>query len=60
EKEEKEKEEDKKFPHERYSLSEIKEKYPEIFKEFPGLRDSIFREIEYTKTFPTIEDAKDA
>jgi hypothetical protein len=59
-KDEEEKKEDDRFPHERYSLSEIREKYPEIFKEFPGLRDSIFREIEYTKTFPTIEDAKDA
>lgn len=60
EKKKKEEEEDKRFPHERYSLAEIREKYPEIFKEFPGLRDSIFREIEYTKKFPTIEDAQDA
>lgn len=31
-----------------------------IFKEVPGLRNVIFREQEYTKRFPTIEDAEQA
>jgi hypothetical protein len=52
--------EDKPFPYERPSISEIKAKYPEFFKDFPIFRDVVFREIEYTKVFPTIEDAKEA
>ena len=52
--------EDKPFPYERPSISEIKEKYPTFFKDFPIFRDVVFREIEYTKVFPTIEDAKEA
>src|ERR1700690_2002258 len=52
--------EDKPFPYERPSIGEIKAKYPEFFKDFPIFRDVVFREIEYTKVFPTIEDAKEA
>jgi len=57
---EKEEKEDKPFPYERPSIADIKAKYPEFFKDFPTFRDSIFREVEYTKMFPTIEDAKEA
>jgi hypothetical protein len=51
---------DKPFPFERPSLSEVKEKFPTLFKEFPIIRDIIFQETEYRKLFPTIDDAKDA
>jgi len=56
----KDKDEDKPFPYERPSIGEIKEKYPNFFKDFPVFRDVVFREIEFTKTFPTIEDAREA
>ena len=52
--------EDKPFPYERPSIGEIKAKFPDFFKEFPIFRDVVFREIEYTKLYPTIEDAKEA
>ena len=38
----------------------LSEKYPDLFKKFPGLRHTIFREQEYAKLFPTIEDAQEA
>jgi hypothetical protein len=44
----------------RPTFKEIKEKYPDLFKTFPALRDAFFRESEYTKVFPTIEDAREA
>ena len=44
----------------RPNFKEVKEKYPNLFKDFPGLRDAFFRESEYTKVFPTIDDAKEA
>jgi len=52
--------EDKPFPYERPSIQEIKKEFPDFFKKFPIFRDVVFREIEYTKMFPTIEDAKEA
>lgn len=39
---------------------EILTKYPEIFKEFPGLETSLYRERAYSEIFPTIPDAKEA
>lgn len=44
----------------RPSIKEIKDKYPNFFKDFPQLKEQYFREIEFTKLFPTIEDAKEA
>jgi hypothetical protein len=44
----------------RHSYSAIKKEYPELFKKFPGLKQAFFREQEFTKLFPTIEDAKAA
>lgn len=38
----------------------LEKKYPEIFKENPGLRAAIFRDQEYTKVFATPNDAKEA
>lgn len=44
----------------RPTWSEINKKYPEFFKDFPQMRHVIGREMEYSKIFPTIDDAKDA
>ena len=35
-------------------------KYPKIFKDFPGLRNTFFRERDYAKIYPTIEDARES
>jgi len=35
----------------RPTISEIKKEFPDFFKKFPQLRDSYFREIEFTKYF---------
>lgn len=44
----------------RAAYKDIKAKYPTIFKEFPSLRTSFFRDKEFSNIFPTIEDAKNA
>ncbi len=53
-------EEETPFGSRRPTYKEVKEKYPKFFSDFPGLRDAFFREGEYEKVFPTVEDAKDA
>lgn len=35
-------------------------KYPNIFKEFPELRDKFFREEEFSKIYASVEDAREA
>lgn len=57
--EEEDEEKPKGKQHQRTSFRDIKGKYPDFFKTFPDLRDAFFREREYTKIFPTIEDAKE-
>jgi hypothetical protein len=63
---EEEEEEEEKPAEEELELSEtlsrkaILKKYPNLFKEFPGIQRAIYREQAYTETFPTIEDAKAA
>ena len=47
-------------PFDRPSLKTINESYPDFFKKFPSMRDMYFREAEYSKLFPTIDDAKEA
>lgn len=47
-------------PFDRPSLKSINEAYPDFFKKFPAMRDMYFREAEYSKLFPTIDDAKEA
>lgn len=47
-------------PFDRPSLKTINEKFPDFFKVFPAMRDMYFREAEYSKLFPTIDDAKEA
>jgi hypothetical protein len=49
-----------KIPFDRPTIKELKTEFPELFKKFPQLRESYFREIEFTKLFPTVEDAKEA
>lgn len=44
----------------RPSLTDIKTKYPKIFKEFPELREVLFREDAFTKEFGTVEEAQEA
>ena len=44
----------------RPSLKAINEKYPNLFKDFPQLRDMYFREDKLTQVFPTVEDAQAA
>lgn len=47
-------------PFERPSIKDLNKAYPDLFKKFPSLKDMYFREAEYTKVFPTIDDAKEA
>ena len=47
-------------PFTRPSLKAITEKFPDFFKAFPAMRDMYFREAEYSKVFPTIDDAREA
>ena len=44
----------------RVDYGQIKEKYPQFFKDFPDLKHAFFREQQFTEVFPTIEDAKRA
>lgn len=47
-------------PIEDVSRKEILKAFPDIFKKFPQLEKSYYREKKYAEVFPTIEDAKDA
>lgn len=44
----------------RPSYAQITQKYPEFFKTFPGAKDAFFRERDYARLFPTVDDAKEA
>lgn len=44
----------------RVEYSEVKEKYPALFKDFPQLKEAFFREQNFTELFPSIEDAQRA
>lgn len=44
----------------RVSLTDIKGKYPNFFKDFPDLKHAFFREQQFTEVFPTVEDARKA
>lgn len=44
----------------RISARALREKHPEIFKEFPQLKNTIYREQEYTKIFSNPKDAEEA
>jgi hypothetical protein len=43
----------------RPSVSEIIKKYPELFKDFPGIKDSYFAEKAYRDLFGSVESAKE-
>lgn len=58
--EEDEQAEDIKLPNDRPTIKAIKAEFPDFFTKFPELKDAYFREIEFTKLFPTVEDAKEA
>ena len=47
-------------PFDRPSIKQLEEAFPGLLKKFPSLRDMYFRESEYTKIFPTIDEAKEA
>jgi hypothetical protein len=55
-----EEEEPPKVPFSRPSIKDIKAKYPDFFKDFPDIKEAIFREAKYTQYFPTVEDAQEA
>lgn len=38
---------------------EILAKYPNVFKDFPSLEKAYYRELAFTRIFPTVEDAKE-
>lgn len=42
------------------SRKEILKKYPNIFKEFPGLQKAYYREQQYTEIYPTLDEAREA
>lgn len=44
----------------RVSLSKVKAKYPDFFKEFPQLKVAFFREQEYSRIFPDVKSAEAA
>jgi len=44
----------------RPTYGQLKKEFPELFKKFPGLRNAFYRETEFTKRFPTVDDADEA
>lgn len=46
--------------HDRPSMQQLREAFPDLFKKFPSLRDIYYREQEFTQIFSTVEDAKEA
>lgn len=58
--EEPEPDEAEKLAQGRLTFKEVTTKFPTLFKEFPALRHAFFREQEYSKVFPTVEDAQEA
>lgn len=43
-----------------FKISAVKEKYPNLFKDFPNLKNQIYRSERYEEIFPTIADAESA
>jgi len=44
----------------RPTLTDIKTKYPKIFKEFPDLREVLFREQKFSEYFGSVDEAQEA
>jgi len=57
---EEESEEDKEVFQGRPTLTDVKAKYPKIFKEFPELREVLFREQKFSEAFGSVEEAQEA
>lgn len=53
-------EEDKEVVNAISSYHEVKTKYPEFFKEFPDVKNALFREGKYAELFASPDEAKDA
>jgi AAA ATPase containing von Willebrand factor type A (vWA) domain len=51
---------DKKLKVDNVNFSDLKKKYPDLTKDFPGIRRALFREKEFTQVFGTPEEAKEA
>jgi hypothetical protein len=58
--EDEDEEEDEEDLSARPTFKQIKEKYPDVFKDFPDLKTAFFKSNQYEQVFPTIEDAKEA
>lgn len=43
-----------------FAKKAILKEFPELFKKFPGIEKSIYREKAYAEVFPTVADAKEA
>lgn len=56
----KEEEEDLEKTVAKTTFKDIKAKYPNLFKDFPDLRNAFFRGQEYSRHFSTVEEAKEA
>jgi hypothetical protein len=48
------------LPHERPTVKQITEKFPDFFKKFPTLKDAFFREKQFSEVFHTPQEAKEA
>lgn len=42
------------------SRKEVLEKFPDLYKTFPGLEKAVYKEIKYSEIFPTVIEAKNA
>lgn len=60
EQKESEEEETPEFLVSRPTWAQINKEFPDFFKKFPDMRHVIGREMEYSKVFPTVEEAKEA
>lgn len=58
EEDEKEGEEKLEVPH--YTRKELLKTYPDLFKKFPLLEKSYYRERKFTEIYPTLDEAKEA
>lgn len=44
----------------RPTFKDIKKEYPDFFKKFPAVREAMWKESQYSRVFPTVEDAVQA
>lgn len=58
--EEKENTEEEEEETKEFSIKALKQAYPKLFKEFPEIKESIYRERKFTQIFGSVEDAEEA